>query len=701
MVTENRRPRVSIIMPCRNEAAYIGPCLDSILATDYPLDLLEVLVADGRSEDASREIIERCAARNPCVRLLDNPARITPAALNIAIRAVTGDVVIRMDAHALYPRDYIPRLVDALLESGADNVGGVLRTVPANTTPTARAIAVAFGHPLGVGNAYFRLGVAAPRWVDTVPFGCFRRDLFDRVGMFDEELIRNQDDEFNLRVIGRGGRVLLLPDVEVKYFGRRSLHNVARMFYQYGYYKPLVARKAERIMTRHLVPPLFVLSLVATAVLGIWIPTARAVLAGIVGTYATLLLTAAVFAIRKHGVRCAATLAAVFGVMHVGYGAGYLRGVIDHWSPRRRRAAPPQRASHGEALAMTSVSANSRPRVSIIMPCRNEAGYIGPCLDSILGTDYPLDLLEVLVADGRSDDGTRAIVERCAARHPCVRLLDNPAQITAAALNTAIRAATGDVIIRMDAHCVYPREYVSQLVAALRETGADNVGGVVVTLPADATPTARAIALALAHPLGVGNAYFRIGVSGRRWVDTVPFGCFRRELFNRIGMFDEELVRNEDDEFNLRLLGRGGRILLLGDVVSHYYARRSIRAVARMYYQYGYFKPLVARKAERIMTRHLVPPVFVLSLVATAIIGIWIPAGRAVLAGIVGAYAALLLTGALLAIRKHGVRCAATLAAVFGAMHVGYGAGYLRGIIEHWSPLRRRERSTPAVSLTR
>jgi glycosyltransferase involved in cell wall biosynthesis len=336
------------------------------------------------------------------------------------------------------------------------------------------------------------------------------------------------------------------------------------------------------------------------------------------------------------------------------------------------------------------------------MPCRNEAAYIGACLDSVLATDYPLDRIEVLVADGRSDDGTREIVERSAAQHPCVRLLDNPARITPAALNTAIRVATGDVIIRMDAHAIYPRDYVSRLVDALQATRADNVGGVIVTLPADDTPVARAIALAFSHPLGVGNAYYRIGVAHPRWVDTVPFGCFRRELFERVGMFDEEMVRNQDDEFNLRVIGHGGRILLLPDVVSRYYARRSLGAVARMFYQYGYFKPLVARKAARIMTRQLVPPLFVLSLFATAALGIWVTTAWGALAGIAGAYAALVLTGAAFAIRKHGVRCAAALAAVFSVMHVSYGCGYLRGIVDHLSPLRRRRvRKTTPVPLTR
>ena len=347
------------------------------------------------------------------------------------------------------------------------------------------------------------------------------------------------------------------------------------------------------------------------------------------------------------------------------------------------------------------VNANGRPRVSIVMPCRNEAAYIGACLDSVLATDYPLDRVEVLVADGRSDDGTREIVERCAARNPCVRLLDNPARITPAALNAAIRVATGDVIIRMDAHGVYPRDYVPRLVSALEETGADNVGGVVVTLPADTSPTARAIALAFSHPLGVGNAYFRIGVAGPRWVDTVPYGCFRRELFDRVGMFDEEMVRNQDDEFNLRVIGFGGRILLVPDVVSCYYARRSLGAVGRMFYQYAYFKPLVVRKAERITTRQLVPPLFVSSLIATAVLGIWVPEAWEVLAGIAGAYVALVLTGAALAVRKHGFRCAVMLAAVFSVMHVSYGVGYLRGILDHWLPFRRRARRTTPMPLTR
>ncbi|MDP3910739.1 MAG: glycosyltransferase family 2 protein, partial [Gemmatimonadales bacterium] len=248
------------------------------------------------------------------------------------------------------------------------------------------------------------------------------------------------------------------------------------------------------------------------------------------------------------------------------------------------------------------------PRVTVILPCRNEARYIGPCLDSILSASYAPERLEVLVVDGMSDDGTRAVVAEYAAAHPRIQLLDNPSRIVPTALNVGIRAAAGDVIARMDAHVVYPPEYLPRLVAALEESGADNVGGCIITLPADGTAVAQAIAIALGHPFGVGNSHFRIGARAARLVDTVPFGCYRRDVFARIGEFDEELVRNQDDEFNHRLVASGGRVLLLPDVVSYYYARGSFRQVARMFYQYGAFKPLVARKVGRIMTlRQLVP----------------------------------------------------------------------------------------------
>jgi glycosyltransferase involved in cell wall biosynthesis len=343
-----------------------------------------------------------------------------------------------------------------------------------------------------------------------------------------------------------------------------------------------------------------------------------------------------------------------------------------------------------------------RPFVTVLVPCRNERRYIAPCLDSILATEYPADRLEVLVVDGRSDDGTRDIVGQYAARHSAVRLIDNPQRITPAALNSGIRAAVGEVVIRMDAHVSYPPPYIPRLVAALMTTGADNVGGVLVTRPADERPMARAIAVALSHPFGVGNSYFRIGVRAPRWVDTIAFFCCRKALFARIGLFDEELVRHQDGEFNGRLIKQGGRILLLPDVTSYYYARGSLAQVSRMYFQYGYFKPLVARKLGRVMSvRQMIPPAFVVSLATTACVALWLPEAAVLFAAIGGAYAATVLTCAGLAARRHGIRCASALAVVFPTLHVSYGVGFLRRLLALLSFRRTRARAIAELPLSR
>jgi hypothetical protein len=193
----------------------------------------------------------------------------------------------------------------------------VIVTVPADASPTAQAIAVGLSHRFGVGNP--------------VPFGCYRREIFDRIGMFDEELISNQDDEFNFRLITRGGRVLLLPDVLCRYFARRSFRQLARMFYQYGYFKPLVARKVVRVMTaRQLIPAALVGCLSSSAALALWIPAARYFFALVAGSYALLVLLFAAGAGRSHGLRCAAALTLVFPVLHFSYGSGFLRGIRDH-----------------------------------------------------------------------------------------------------------------------------------------------------------------------------------------------------------------------------------------------------------------------------------------------------------------------------------------------------------------------------------
>jgi glycosyltransferase involved in cell wall biosynthesis len=324
------QPFVSIVIPCRQEAGWIEPCLESIVQSDYPKDCLEVLVVDGMSDDGTRDMVVRFAERHPFIRLLDNPRKITPAALNVGITNARGAVIMRMDAHAEYPANYVSSLVRSLHESGADNVGGLWITEPGGKTALARAIAVGSSHPLGVGNAYYRIGASEPRWVDTVPFGCYRREVFDRIGLFDEQLVRNQDDEFNLRLIKHGGRILLTPQVSCRYFARDSLGKMCRMFYQYGYFKPLVVRKVGGVMTlRQLVPPLFVLSLIFTGALALWVSWLAVAFGLILASYALAIGLCAASQVAKCGGRCALWLCVVLPAMHFAYGLGYLKGFFD------------------------------------------------------------------------------------------------------------------------------------------------------------------------------------------------------------------------------------------------------------------------------------------------------------------------------------------------------------------------------------
>jgi hypothetical protein len=241
-----------------------------------------------------------------------------------------------------------------------------------------------------------------------------------------------------------------------------------------------------------------------------------------------------------------------------------------------------------------------------------------------------------------------------------------------------------------------------RVVNGLLKSGADNVGGPVIVLPADRTATGRAIALALAHPFGVGNSWFRIGATQPRYVDTVAYGCWRRELFDKVGRFDEDLVRDQDEEFNYRTLASGGKVLLLPDAVSYYYARPSPRLAGRMLYQYGYFKPLVALKIGRVMTlRQLAPPAFVVALVLGALLApVW-DAARHLWFGMLLAYGTALAIAMIGAARGHGIRVAAALIAVFPVLHVSYGAGFLQGLWRNLVGRGLRWRDPAAVPLSR
>ncbi|HNX85924.1 MAG TPA: glycosyltransferase family 2 protein [Bacteroidales bacterium] len=331
-------PLVSVIVPCYNEAKFIGPLIENLQQQDYPTDRLELLLIDGQSQDTTQEIIGLYRKHDPRIKLLINEKRFAPFALNLGIRQAAGEVIIRMDAHAVYPENYIRQLVENLFELKADNVGGRWITVPANDSMTARTIAVALSSVFGVGDASFRLKPAGSCPVDTVPFGCFRRSLFDRIGYFDEELLRNQDDEFNARILQNGGAIYLIPDIAITYFARPDLKSLSRMYYQYGYFKPLVNLKLKKPATiRQFIPPLFVLFLLIGWVPGIFCPPLFiGYCAGI-----ALYLAAGLFFALKEGIRSRQFflfpyLPVVFFIQHFSYGSGYLAGIFRFVFMRKR-----------------------------------------------------------------------------------------------------------------------------------------------------------------------------------------------------------------------------------------------------------------------------------------------------------------------------------------------------------------------------
>jgi glycosyltransferase involved in cell wall biosynthesis len=319
-----------VVIPCRNEARYITVCLDSILANDYPRNRLEVLIADGMSEDGTREIIDKYSRLRSEVRCLDNPKRITPSALNIGVANARGEVIIRMDAHARIAGDYIRRCVAGLSRYRVDCVGGVMHTLPQEHTPVGRAIAAALGSGFGVGNSRFRVHPSEPTYVDTVFGACYRREVFERVGLFNERLPRTQDFEFNARLRRGGGRILLLPGIVSYYYVRVGLGRFWGDNFNNGVWAvlPFARSRVVPVSWRHLVPLVFVALLMVSALLAPRSAAARLVLAAVAGAYLAAAASASVLiAWRRREPRFLAVMPVVFSALHVAYGLGSLWGL--------------------------------------------------------------------------------------------------------------------------------------------------------------------------------------------------------------------------------------------------------------------------------------------------------------------------------------------------------------------------------------
>ena len=315
-------PMVTVVVPMRNEEAYIAKCLRSIVEQDYPRDSLEVLVVDGLSEDRSREIVKEFRQEHPSIRLLDNPHRIVPTAMNIGIKEAEGEAIIRVDGHCRLAPDYISQCVRYLGEKGVDCVGGAIESI--GQTPMARAISLAMSSPFGVGDAYFRYA-QKERYVDTLAFGAYKREVFNRIGLFDEELVRNQDYELNYRLRKAGGKILLTPAIKSHYYARSSLRKLWSQYFQYGFWKAQMLRKHPRsVRVRQLVPPLFVLALLLSGALSALSSLAAWVFALVITSYLSLSLAFSFSIAARKGWRYLPILPIIFACLHLSWGLGFL-----------------------------------------------------------------------------------------------------------------------------------------------------------------------------------------------------------------------------------------------------------------------------------------------------------------------------------------------------------------------------------------
>ncbi|MCK4661584.1 MAG: glycosyltransferase family 2 protein [Bacteroidales bacterium] len=261
---------VSIIIPCRNEKCYIESCIDSLINSDYPNDLIEIVIVDGMSDDGTHNIIYKYKEKYSNVVIIDNEKKITPVALNLGIKAARFSYIMIASGHSSYPENYISVLLNELIKLDAGAVGGVLETRVKNDSKKGNSIVKVLSNKFGVGNSMFRIGTKKPILVDTIPFGIYKREIFDQVGLYDERLIRNQDIEFSKRLLSKKKKLYLIPDISCYYYARSSFAALAKNNFNNGYWNILtlyLTKTLKSLSLRHYVPGLFVISLIIFLIL--------------------------------------------------------------------------------------------------------------------------------------------------------------------------------------------------------------------------------------------------------------------------------------------------------------------------------------------------------------------------------------------------------------------------------------------------
>jgi len=323
--------KITIIIPCRNEEKFVKNCIDSVLKfEDLEKYDYEILLLDGMSEDKTRSIIEQYIVNNIRIKLFDNPGIIQSTALNIGIKQAKGDWIMRLDAHADYPKNYFKKLIETSLKTNADNVGGVVNTLPFNSSYLAQLVQALTTHKFGVGNSGFRTGMREGE-ADTVPYGFFKKEIFTKIGLFDERLVRCQDYEFNCRIKKFGGKVWINPDISINYYNQPDiLKFLGKQFYKEAPYNAYMWHIAPYTFTaRHAITGFFAAGVICGGILSVFFPLIKYIYMAIMGLYILLSLVSSIQqAIRYKKALHILTLPVSFFFYHFIHGLGIFAGII-------------------------------------------------------------------------------------------------------------------------------------------------------------------------------------------------------------------------------------------------------------------------------------------------------------------------------------------------------------------------------------
>ena len=328
MVNKLNETRVSIVIPMLNEEKYIGKCLMSLVNQDWEGPPLDVIIVDGLSQDRSQEIVKGFMSNFSLLRIIENPRRITPISLNMGVKASTGEIIIILGAHSYVAQDFISKNLYYLNTMVVDCVGGSIS--PIGDSYQGDSIALAMSSPIGVGNAFYRYS-KVQRLVDTVQFGAYRRDIFEKVGFFDEDLVRNQDFELNHRIVSTGGRILLAPEVHGYYVVRSSILKLFKQYFDYGFWKTrVILKEVSAFRLRYQIPPIFIVSLAITGIIGLFSPMFLSLFKSILFLYGSLVLLTSLKISINNGIKYFPILPFAFMTLHFGFGLG----LIASWCQR-------------------------------------------------------------------------------------------------------------------------------------------------------------------------------------------------------------------------------------------------------------------------------------------------------------------------------------------------------------------------------